>query len=110
MSLSTNGAITSARGVRTARKSYARTPAILDLPRLAEVQLRSVEWFKTEGLRDLFNEISPIVSFNKTLELHFGDFYFGEPKYPEDECRERDITYSAPLWVKVKLVNREIGR
>jgi DNA-directed RNA polymerase subunit beta len=43
------------------------------------------------------------------LELHFGDFYFGEPKYPEEECRERDITFSAPLWVKVKLVNRDTG-
>jgi len=81
----------------------------LDLPRLTEVQLRSFEWFKDEGLRELFAEISPIVSFNKNLELHFGDFYFGEPKYPEDECRERDITFAAPLWVKVKLVNRDTG-
>ncbi|HMN29371.1 MAG TPA: DNA-directed RNA polymerase subunit beta, partial [Caldilineaceae bacterium] len=92
-----------------ARKSYARTPAVLDLPRLTEVQLRSFDWFKGEGLRELFAEITPIVSFNKNLELHFGDFYFGEPKYPEDECRERDITFSAPLWVKVKLVNRDTG-
>jgi DNA-directed RNA polymerase subunit beta len=103
----------SANGVRArqgpVRKSYARTPAVLDLPRLTEVQLRSFEWFTTEGLRELFAEITPIVSFNKNLELHFGDFYFGEPKYPEDECRERDITFSAPLWVKVKLVNRDTG-
>jgi DNA-directed RNA polymerase subunit beta len=81
----------------------------LELPRLTEVQLRSFEWFKNDGLRELFAEISPITSFNKNLELHFGDFYFGEPKYPEDECRERDITFSAPLWVKVKLVNRDTG-
>jgi len=99
----------SLQGLKTPRKSYARTPAVLDLPRLTEVQLRSFEWFKTEGLRELFAEITPIVSFNKNLELHFGDFYFGEPKYPEDECRERDITFSAPLWVKVKLVNRDTG-
>jgi len=97
------------RSGHTVRKSYARTPTILDLPRLTEVQLRSFEWFKDEGLRELFDEISPIVSFNKNLELHFGDFYFGEPKYPEDECRERDITFAAPLWVKVKLVNRDTG-
>ncbi|HXF63819.1 MAG TPA: DNA-directed RNA polymerase subunit beta, partial [Caldilineaceae bacterium] len=109
MSLSWNGTNAEVRGVRTARKSYARTPTILDLPRLTEVQLRSFEWFKTEGLRELFAEISPIVSFNKNLELHFGDFYFGEPKYPEDECRERDITFAAPLWVNVKLVNRDTG-
>ncbi|RIK58646.1 MAG: DNA-directed RNA polymerase subunit beta [Chloroflexi bacterium] len=109
MSLTRNGTNADVRGVRTPRKSYARTPIIMDLPRLTEVQLRSFEWFKGEGLRELFDEISPIVSFNKNLELHFGDFYFGEPKYPEDECRERDITFSAPLWVKVKLVNRDTG-
>ncbi|MCB0081180.1 MAG: DNA-directed RNA polymerase subunit beta, partial [Caldilineaceae bacterium] len=95
--------------LQTPRKSYAQTPKILDLPRLTEVQLRSFEWFKTSGLRELFDEITPIVSFNKNLELHFGDFYFGEPKYPETECRERDITYSAPLWVKIKLINRDTG-
>lgn len=94
---------------RTIRKSYAQTPAVLDLPRLTEVQLRSFDWFKSDGLRELFEEISPIVSFNKNLELHFGDFYFGEPKYPEDEGRERDITYSAPLWVKIRLVNKDTG-
>ncbi|MEZ4719687.1 MAG: DNA-directed RNA polymerase subunit beta, partial [Caldilineaceae bacterium] len=91
------------------RKTYARTPTVLDLPRLTEVQLRSFEWFKSEGLKELFEEISPIQSFNKNLELHFGDFYFGEPKYPEDECRERDMTFSAPLWVKVKLINKDTG-
>ena len=94
---------------RVVRKNYARTPAVLELPRLTEVQLRSFEWFKNEGLKELFAEISPIASFNKALELHFGDFYFGEPKYPEEECRERDITFAAPLWVKVKLLNRETG-
>jgi DNA-directed RNA polymerase subunit beta len=94
---------------RTARKNYARTPTVLELPRLTEVQLHSFEWFTNEGLKELFAEISPIASFNKALELHFGDFYFGEPKYPEEECRERDITYAAPLWVKVKLLNRETG-
>ncbi len=108
MTQSVNGT-SAVRGAKRARKSYARTPTILDLPRLTEVQLRSFDWFKEEGLRELFDEISPIVSFNKNLELHFGDFYFGEPKYPEDECRERDITFSAPLWVKIKLVNRDTG-
>jgi DNA-directed RNA polymerase subunit beta len=97
------------QGTHPLRKSYARTPTVLELPRLTEVQLRSFDWFKMEGLKELFAEISPIASFNKNLELHFGDFYFGEPKYPEDECRERDITFSAPLWVKVKLLNKETG-
>ena len=108
MTLSSNGS-SSLQGTRPLRKSYARTPTVLELPRLTEVQLRSFDWFKMEGLKELFAEISPIASFNKNLELHFGDFYFGEPKYPEDECRERDITFSAPLWVKVKLLNKETG-
>ncbi len=104
-----NGSIVSTQGKRIRRKNYARTPTVLELPRLTEVQLRSFEWFKSEGLKELLAEISPISSFNKALELHFGDFYFGEPKYPVEECRERDITFAAPLWVKVKLLNRETG-
>ncbi len=109
MSQSVNGTSASTQGSGVRRKSYARTPAVLDLPRLTEVQIRSFEWFKTEGLQELFAEISPIVSFNKNLELHFGDFTFGEPKYPEAECRERDITYAAPLWVNVRMVNKDTG-
>ena len=104
MSISSNGAKLAVQGTRAKRKSYARTPTILDLPRLTEVQLQSFKSFKTDGLRELFAEISPIVSFNKNLELHFGDFKFEQPKYPEDECRERDITFAAPLWVNVRLV------
>ncbi|MEZ4636462.1 MAG: hypothetical protein R2873_12450 [Caldilineaceae bacterium] len=94
---------------RTTRKSYARTPNVVELPRLIEIQLHSFQWFQTEGLRELFDEISPIVSFNKNLELHLGDFRFDEPKYPEEECRVRDITYSAPLWVNIRLVNNDTG-
>ncbi|MEJ5200188.1 MAG: DNA-directed RNA polymerase subunit beta, partial [Anaerolineae bacterium] len=101
------------------RKSYARIRDVYELPRLIEVQLDSFRWFQTEGLEELFTEISPIVSFNKNLELHFGSkpgvqpgedgFWFGEPKYSERECRDRDMTYAAPLWVRVKLINRETG-
>ncbi|MEA3335622.1 MAG: DNA-directed RNA polymerase subunit beta [Chloroflexota bacterium] len=91
------------------RKSYARIPTAQPLPRLTEIQLDSFAWFKSEGLKDLFSEISPIVSFNKNLELHFGDFWFGEPKYTEKQCRERDITFSAPLFVKVQLRNHDTG-
>lgn len=94
---------------KTLRKSYARTPHVIQLPRLIETQLQSFEWFRTEGLGELFAEISPIVSFNKNLELHFGDFHFSAPKYLEEECRVRDITYSSPLWVQVKLVNNDTG-
>ncbi len=98
----------SANGVRK-RKSYARLNTIMPLPQLIKVQLDSYRWFQEEGLRELFDEISPIVSYNKSLELHFGDYRFGEPKYSEAECRERDTTYFVPLYVQVKLVNRETG-
>lgn len=105
------------------RKSYARIRDVYELPRLIEVQLDSFHWFQTEGLQELFEELSPIVSFNKNLELHFGSkprganpdlkpeecFWFGEPKYSEPECRDRDMTFAAPLWVGVKLVNRDTG-
>jgi DNA-directed RNA polymerase subunit beta len=91
------------------RKVYARIPDILQLPNLIEVQLDSFRWFQEEGLRELFDEISPIVSFNKNLELHFLDYRFDEPKYSEEECRDRDMTYASPLWIQVRLVNKETG-
>jgi DNA-directed RNA polymerase subunit beta len=90
-------------------KSYARIPDVLDLPKLIEVQLKSFHWFLEEGFAELFQEISPIVSFNKNLELHFLDYRFDDPKYPENECRERDMTYASPLWVNVRLINKETG-
>ncbi len=90
-------------------KSYARIPDVLELPKLIEVQLKSFQWFLDEGLAELFQEISPIVSFNKNLELHFLDYRFDDPKYPEKECRERDMTFASPLWVNVRLINKETG-
>jgi DNA-directed RNA polymerase subunit beta len=93
-----------------ASKSYARIPDVVDLPRLIEVQLRSFEAFLDEGLAELFQEISPITSFNKNLELHFLSHRFEEPKYSEKECRERDMTYASPLWVNVRLINKETGQ
>jgi DNA-directed RNA polymerase subunit beta len=94
---------------KTARKNYARIPDILELPRLIEVQLESFKNFRKEGLGELLQEISPIVSFNKNLELHFLDYRFDNPKYGEAECRERDITFASPLWVNIRLVNKETG-
>ena len=90
-------------------KSYARIPDVLELPKLIEVQLKSFHWFLEEGFAELFQEISPIVSFNKNLELHFLGYRFDDPKYPENECRERDMTYASPLWVNVRLINKETG-
>jgi DNA-directed RNA polymerase subunit beta len=91
------------------RKSYARIPDVLPLPTLIEVQLKSFRWFREEGLKELFDEISPIVSFNKNLELHFLEYRFDEPRYEEKECRELDITFASPLWMKVRLINKETG-
>ena len=93
----------------SARKSYARIPDIIELPKLIEVQLDSFKAFKKEGLRELFDEVSPIISFNKNLELQFLDYRFDDPKYSEKDCRERDITFSSPLWLKVRLINKETG-
>jgi len=94
---------------KSARKSYARIPDILELPKLIEVQLESFKNFVDEGLGELLQEISPIVSFNKNLELHFLDYRFEGAKHDEKECRERDITFASPLWVKIRLVNKETG-
>jgi len=91
------------------RKSYGKIREALELPQLIAVQRESFDWLCREGLRELFDEVSPIVSFNKQLELHLEDYRFGDPQYDESECRERDMTYAAPLWVQARLVNRETG-
>ncbi len=91
------------------RKSYGKIHEALALPPLIEVQRDSFEWLAEEGLRDLFDEVSPIVSFNKQLELKLGVYRFGDPAYDEAQCRERDMTYAAPLWVTMRLSNRETG-
>jgi DNA-directed RNA polymerase subunit beta len=97
-------------GIPCVEKSYARIAHVLDMPNLVQIQLDSFEWFKKEGLRELFDEISPVQDFTGTrMELKFGDYEFGEPKYSEQECRERDMTYSAPLRVWVSLTVKETG-
>ena len=96
--------------VPTVKKSYARIAHILDLPNLIQIQVDSYRSFQREGLRELFDEISPIQDFTSTrLELRFSEYTFGEPKYSEWECRQRDMTYSAPLRVNVQLVVKETG-
>lgn len=86
------------------RRSFARIKDTIDVPRLIETQVRSFKWFMDSGLRELLNEISPITDFTgKNLELRFVDYTFGEPRYSEFECRDRDLTYSVPLRVKVEL-------
>ncbi len=92
------------------RMSYSRINEVLDLPDLIEVQRSSYEWFLEEGLREVFEDISPIQDYTGNLILEFVDYYINEePKYSEDEARERDANFSAPLKVKVRLINKETG-
>src|SRR3989449_1567213 len=92
------------------RKSYARIEEKLPIPNLIELQLDSFSWFIDKGLRELFDEISPIKDFTgKVMELQFLDYEFGPPKYTELECRTKDLTYSKPLYVNVELLIKETG-
>jgi DNA-directed RNA polymerase subunit beta len=102
-------------------KNYARTRDVQNLPSLIELQLNSFNWFREEGLKELFDEISPIESYNGSLKLYFPganaketkeyglDVWFEEEKYSKEICLERDMTYSQPLYVRVALVNKETG-
>lgn len=101
-------------------KSYARILSALPLPGLVEVQLQSYDWLLHDGLFQLFDEISPIESFNGLLSLYFPStkaeaagfeltYHFGDPKHSQEECLDRDLTFSVPLYVDVALVNRETG-
>ncbi len=97
---------------RTSRynKSYARIPQVLDVPNLIQSQIQSYDWFKDDALREVFREISPISDYTeRKYELHFHDHEFRAPKYPPVECKEREITFSQPLYVKTRLVMKETG-
>jgi len=91
------------------RRSYARIKEVLELPNLIEIQTSSYQWFLDEGLREMFQDISPIEDFTGNLSLEFIDYSLGEPKYSVEDSKERDVTYAAPLRVKVRLVNKETG-
>src|SRR5438552_6634745 len=87
-----------------ARTSYGRIPDKLEVGNLIQTQLDSFEWFKREGLRELFNEINPITDYTgKNYELRFLDYEFGDPKSDEEECRQRDMTFSVPLRINTRL-------
>jgi DNA-directed RNA polymerase subunit beta len=96
-------------GKRT-RMSYSKIDEVLEMPNLIEVQKNSYNWFLKEGLREVFDDISPIMDYTENLVLEFVDYYLdNNPKYSVEECKERDVTYSAPLKVKVRLINKETG-
>lgn len=90
------------------RMSYSKIDEVMDMPNLIEVQKNSYNWFLEEGLREVFYDVSPIQDYTGNLILEFTDYSLdGKPKYSVEECKERDVTYSAPLKVKIRLINKE---
>lgn len=89
------------------RYNFGKIDEVLEMPNLVEIQHKSYQWFLNEGLREMFDDVSPIQDFTGNLVLEFMEYSFGEPKYGVEECKDRDVTYAAPLRVRVRLVNRE---
>ena len=95
---------------KTHRMSFARTPEIMDMPNLLEIQKKSYQWFLDTGLREVFKETEAVTDYSGNLELSFIDYSMDEkPKYTEEECKARDATYAKPLKVRVRLRNKETG-
>ena len=95
---------------RKERMSFAKINEVCEMPNLIEMQTASYDWFIKEGLREVFEDISPIKDYADNLVLEFIDYSLTDaPKYEQEECKERDVTYAAPLKVKVRLINKETG-
>ncbi len=94
---------------RINRRNYSRISGSLELPNLVEIQTNSYDWFKNEGIKEVFNDVYPISNFNETLTLEFVDCRFDEPKYSVDEAKDRDANYSAPIRATLRLVNNGTG-
>jgi DNA-directed RNA polymerase subunit beta len=94
---------------RRERRNYGKLREILEMPDLIEIQRKSYDWFLNEGLLEMFHDISPIQDFTGNLVLEFINYSLGEPKYSVEECKDRDVTFAAPLKVRVRLINKETG-
>ena len=95
---------------RKERMTFAKINEVCEMPNLIEMQTASYDWFIKEGLREVFEDISPIKDYADNLVLEFIDYSLTDaPKYEQEECKERDVTYAAPLKVKVRLINKETG-
>ncbi len=92
-----------------ARKSFSQIEHVLDLPNLIDIQKASFHWFLAEGLRETIDDISPIEDYTGSLAVEFGAYKFGEPQFSIKECREKDLTYQAPLSMTVRFVNKDTG-
>jgi DNA-directed RNA polymerase subunit beta len=91
------------------RKSFSRIEHVLDLPNLIDIQKASFQWFLDGGLRETIDDISPIEDYTGSLAVEFGEYRFGEPQFSIKECREKDLTYQAPLSMTVRFVNKDTG-
>ena len=91
------------------RRSFAKIPDVMDVPNLIAIQIDSFEWFKKEGLAQAFADVCPIENGSKDMCVEFGKHEFGDPKYSVDECKEKDVSYQAPLFVDIRFINRETG-
>ena len=92
-----------------ARKSFSRIENVLELPNLIDIQIASFKWFLDEGLRETIDDISPIEDYTGSLAVEFGNYVFGQPQFSIKECREKDLTYQAPLSMTVRFVNKDTG-
>jgi DNA-directed RNA polymerase subunit beta len=99
----------SSKAAPEARTNFSRLKNVLDLPNLIDIQKASFRWFLEEGLRETIDDISPIEDYTGTLAVEFGEYKFGEPQFSIKECREKDLTYQAPLSMTVRFVNKETG-
>ena len=91
------------------RRNYAKTKNGIELTNLLDIQKTSYEWFITEGIGEVFDDVFPVESFTGNLSLEFGEYSFDEPRYTIKQCKERDATYAAPLKVEARLFNVETG-
>ena len=96
-------------GTKAQRRSYARIDEVLEIPDLIEIQTNSYQWFLDEGLKNMLEDISPIIDHSEKLQLYFHDYSFQEPKYTVEEARAHDANYSRPIYVNLRLVNQETG-
>ncbi|MBN2405313.1 MAG: DNA-directed RNA polymerase subunit beta, partial [Coriobacteriia bacterium] len=95
-------------GIRQ-RRTFAKIPEILEVPNLIAIQTDSFKWFLAEGLHETFQDISPIEDFTGNLAVEFGGHEFGDAKYSVEECKEKDMSFQAPLFVEVRFINKETG-
>ena len=95
---------------KNVRMSFAKIDEILEMPDLLEIQKKSYKWLVERGISEVLQDVSPIVDYSGNLVIEFVDFSIDQtPKYPVEECKERDVTLAAPLRVNVRLINRETG-